>query len=231
MRIHSLIHAEFEGLGTIHEWIETNRHDLSVTRLFENDPFPSMDKFDSLIIMGGPMSVNEEDIHPWIKPEKEFISTAISSKKKVIGICFGAQIIARSLGAEVKINQVKERGWFPINKIFTFDEYFPDFDQFSGQTVFHWHGETFDIPQGSARLFESAGCKNQGFIYNNQVMGLQFHLEMNEKSLNKMFNYLGTDYGSGKFIQSKEEILDFLPKYYPDNRRILFTLLDKFLFS
>ncbi len=111
LHIHYLQHVSFEGLGYIENWISNNNHQLSGTKFFEGEVLPNNHSFDWLIVMGGPMGVNDYGKYPWLKPEKEFIRNAIENDKTVIGICLGAQLIASVLGGKVFPGIQKEIGW------------------------------------------------------------------------------------------------------------------------
>ena len=209
MRIHCLQHVPFEGLGFIQNWINTNRYELTYTRFFEDYVLPSLDDFDFLIVMGGPMGVYDEDQYSWLNIEKEFIKQSIQENKKVLGICLGAQLIAASLGSKVYPNKQKEIGWFPIKKFENSINSNLFFDQ-SGTslTVFHWHGDTFDLPLGSQLLASSEACVNQAFVYNERVVGLQFHLEMTEETIRTMLLNCGEELVDAPFIQTQSQILN-----------------------
>jgi GMP synthase-like glutamine amidotransferase len=178
MKLHWLQHVPFEGLGIIEEWADARGAEISCTCLFENELLPAMDAFDGLVVMGGPMNIHDHDTHPWLVAEKKFIRQAIDAGKPVLGICLGAQLIADVLGAKVYPGLQKEIGWFPIQRTADAAKWLPE-----TLPVFHWHGDTFDLPGGAVCLASSAGCKNQGFIINDCVVGLQFHMEMTEASV------------------------------------------------
>jgi GMP synthase-like glutamine amidotransferase len=208
MKIHSLHHAPFEGLGCIEDWIKSKGFSLSSTNLYEIDILPKLSGFDMLIVMGGPMGVYDEDKFPWLKKEKNFIRKVIEEGKMVLGICLGSQLIAEALGANVYRNKFKEIGWFPISfteearKNFFFNS-FP-----MEMTVFHWHGDTFDLPAGAIHIAESKGCTNQGFIFDDRVIALQFHLEVNSDSLKEMIAGSKDELIKDKYVQTPEEILN-----------------------
>jgi len=111
LRIHYLQHVSFEGLGSIAEWVTSNGHELTSTQFFINSYLPEPADIDWLIIMGGPMGVYDEDKYEWLTAEKQFIKKAIDAGKTVIGICLGAQLIAKVLGAKVYPNQKRAIGW------------------------------------------------------------------------------------------------------------------------
>lgn len=207
-RIHCLIHVPFEGIGHIESWAKKHKHHLSYTYLYEETSFPDNDDFDMLIIMGGPMNIYEEEIYPWLVPEKKFIREAIESEKIVIGFCLGSQLIADVLEAKVTSNKDKEIGWFPIMLTDEAKNTLIFQNQDLNFSVFHWHGDTFSLPKNSIKLASSEGCNNQAFLYNDKVLGLQFHLEVTAESLDEMIKNGETELQDGKYIQSAQKIKD-----------------------
>ncbi len=209
MKIHCIQHVKFETPGTITEWIETKNHFLSTTHLYENESFPEIDTFDLLIVMGGPMNIYEYEKYPWLREEKTFLEKAIAEGKAVLGICLGAQLLADVLKAEVFNNNYKEIGWFPVSAGKDEKSEIPLLkgipDEFP---AFHWHGDTFSLPEGAKRLFESEACKNQGFLYKNRVIGLQFHLEMSNQTIRNVIENCRDELTEGKYIQKADEMLD-----------------------
>ena len=129
--------------------------------------------------MGGPMNVGDYHTHPWMKDEIEWVAVHIlKTGKAVLGICLGAQIIATALGSEVYPGKSKEIGWYEIRFLPGFGDYKICKKLPSARKVFHWHGDTFNIPEGAIRIAESKLFPNQGFIYGKRVIALQFHLEV-----------------------------------------------------
>ncbi len=228
MKLHALNHVPYEGIGLIHDWINKNKHQLSNTYFYRVPVTPALEEFDALIIMGGPMGVNDEHLYPWLKQEKAFIKNVIYEGKKVLAICLGAQLVAWCLGSKVYPNMTNEIGWFPIMKMFGMHSWFPAFDESDKQNVLHWHGDTFDLPAGAIHLFESAACHNQAFQFEDHVMALQFHLEMNEKILRDLIAHNRDSLAGGHFIQSEYEIMNGFEQYSALNQQILFDLLDNF---
>ncbi|MGA3601204.1 type 1 glutamine amidotransferase [Lysinibacillus agricola] len=172
MSTYILQHVPFETPGIIKE-IES----YTLIKMYEDAQLPSIEEVSMLIILGGPMSVN--DSIPWLESEKIFIKEIINANKPILGICLGAQLIAEILGAEVyKSPKGKEVGFYPVKKVTNEFDFLP-----SVLEVLHWHGDTFELPKESKRLYSTDACSNQAFIYNSNVIGLQFHLEMTKNTL------------------------------------------------
>lgn len=236
MRLHCLQHVPFEEPAFIEEWAKLRSFSFELTRLFEVSHFPAQEDFDALIVMGGPMGVYEQEKFPWLSQELSFIKEAIGKEKKVMGICLGAQLLAYALGAKVYPHTQREIGWFPIEAVD--GEKDPLFSGFpSPCTVFHWHGDTFELPSGAQNFFRSQTCENQAFLFGGRVLGLQFHLEVSQKSLEKMVLALpgdlrpeGSKSSQFQYVQNRSEILagssqsELL-------RPILYTLLDRFFLN
>ena len=207
MNIHWLQHVPFEGLGSIALWAERNAHTLHPTRLWAGDELPDPESVSFLIVMGGPMGVHDEAVYPWLATEKQFISEVLQRGSSVLGICLGAQLLADRLGTRVYRNDEKEIGWYPVNSEpglpAPFDDHFAE-----PVTVFHWHGDTFDLPYGATHLLSSSGCKNQAFSVNSRVIGLQFHLEMTEEGLQAIIENCRDELRPGQWIQGEAEMLD-----------------------
>ncbi len=221
MKIHWIQHVPFETLGNIEEWATVNNHTLNCTRQFENDSLPALNDFDMLIIMGGPMGVYDTAQYPWLAAELNFIKEVIESNKPVLGICLGSQFIAAALGAKVYPGQVKEIGWFPLEiknqKTLPFNSNNP--------IVFHWHGDTFDLPEGAELLASTPEVPHQAYKFNNAI-GLQFHIEQTESTLIEMLENCGYELKeNGPKMQIPDEILN-TKTYLETNKRIMFQILD-----
>lgn len=227
LRIHCLIHVSFEGIGYIESWANKHNYLLSYTYLYQAADFPNKDEFDILIIMGGPMNIYEEDIYPWLVAEKLFIKESIKSNKVLVGFCLGSQLIADVLGGKVTQNKEKEIGWFPIElteqgrKISIFQDRDIPF------SVFHWHGDTFCLPPDSIKIAFSEGCNNQAFLYNDKVLGLQFHLEVTQVALDEMVKNGANELTNGKYIQSPQAIKDLGNHNISQCNNFLESILDQ----
>ena len=202
MQLHYLQHVPFETPAYCLDWAKENDVAVSATHLYRGDVLPTIDLFDALIVMGGPMGVHDEADYPWLAGEKQFLTEVVESGKKILGICLGAQLLAHVLGANVVKNKVKEIGWFPVEKL-----NHPFFDTWPKSIfVFHWHGDRFEIPEGAELLAASEGCDNQAFLYQNQVLGLQFHLESTAESIHALIQNCGDELVPAPYIQTKEAI-------------------------
>jgi len=222
LNVHILQHVAFEGPGCILDWLHERNATVQYVHLYASDPLPSPEQVDLLIIMGGPMSVNDEGIYPWLVEEKRFIQTIIASGKPVLGICLGAQLIASALGSRVYQGDQKEIGWFPLSTASSQ----PDCFQFPTTfTAFHWHGETFDLPEGVVRLASSPVCKNQAFQVGQNVIGLQFHLEATPETVVTMIEQCGDELVQGEYVQDAETIQQVDYAVYSDCNGLMFKLL------
>jgi GMP synthase-like glutamine amidotransferase len=177
-RIAILTHIECEGPGLWGEFFAECGIPTQRFRVNDGDGFPADDAFDALLILGGPMNVDQHDRYPWIVQEKAFIRRAIDDAKPVVGVCLGAQLIARALGASVMKNPVKEIGWDAVS-LTSDGQSDPVFRGFPALSpIFQWHGDTFDIPEGATLLASSTRCAHQAFRYADRTYAFQFHVEM-----------------------------------------------------
>ncbi|CCQ22972.1 Putative glutamine amidotransferase-like protein yfeJ [Listeria monocytogenes N53-1] len=139
MIIDVLQHVPHEGPGLIANWARENQHQLKIHSLFEENAHVPNDS-DFLIVLGGPMGINDTAEFPWLKDERKLIKRLSEQHKPVFGVCLGAQQIAATFGSEITVNKEKEVGWFPVKR--TSDKlFFPE-----SLNVFHWHQDTFALP-------------------------------------------------------------------------------------
>ncbi len=226
-RVHWIQHVPFEGLGSIEPWLAGRGARVSVSRMFENPVFPRLDDLDFLIVMGGPMSVNDEKELPWLREEKKFIDDAITAGLSVLGICLGAQLIASARGAAVRRGRRAEIGWFPVERVRKGDSGALFAALPARAEVFHWHGETFDLPPGARHLARSEACENQAFSLGDRVLGLQFHLETTPAGVRDLIANSGSDLVPGPYIQSPKEMLGPASRFTAVNA-VLDGLLETF---
>lgn len=226
LRIHYFRHVPFEDPGCILKWASQKGHKASITRFYESSALPLASDFDWLVVMGGPMGVDEERTFPWLREEKAFIKSAIDGNKTVIGICLGAQLIATSLGVRVYKAPRKEIGWFPVS-LTPKAQQMSLFQGFPGSiSTFHWHGDTFDLPENAIHLMESVACKNQAFLYKTNVLGLQFHLEATATTLTNMLDNCRTELIPAEFVQREDFILKNAARLSETHKRLT-EILDR----
>lgn len=185
MHIHCLKNVATEGLGLIEHWAQINNHTYSYTSCYTNPRYPNLENIDLLVVAGGPMGVHDELEYPWLEREKSFLKKAINSGTVILGICLGAQLLANLLGARVYQNSHQEIGWMPVEQI-SDHSHSPFLDLDREFEVMHWHGDTYELPEGAINLVKSEACSNQAFIYDNHVLGLQFHIELTQSNLTQL---------------------------------------------
>jgi len=201
---HYLQHVPFEGLGAIGPWLRDAGYRISGTPLHESAHLPEAEEIDFLVVMGGPMSVNDEVEFPWLRDEKRLVRECVERGVPVLGVCLGAQLLASAMGAEVGPAREREIGWFPVRGAPRESE--STFPFPASVEVFHWHGETFDLPEGAVRLASSEVCENQAFQLGRTAIGLQFHLEVTASSLREMAPHVDTEPPS-PYVQPRARIL------------------------
>ncbi len=223
MRMAVLQHVPFEGPAAIAEWARARGVEAAAFHLYRGDPLPALGGFDMLTVMGGPMSANDEAVFDWLAPEIALVRDAIGANKIVLGVCLGAQIIAKAQGGAVYRGLEKEIGWFPVERA---EAAHPLFDGLPDEFIaFHWHGETFSLPGHAVRLASTPATENQAFAIGETVLGLQFHMEATPDSVHALIENAAGDIGRGPCQQQPDDIhagLDRCAELLPH----LFRLLD-----
>lgn len=194
-------HVPFETPAHIADWAAARGHALSMVRAFAGDPFPDLRAVRALVVMGGPMSVNDDARLPWLAAEKRLLGAAMEAGLPVLGICLGAQLVASVAGARVYRHREKELGWFPVHATASGAAH-PRFALPAVFDAFHWHGETFDLPDGAVHLARSEACEQQAFAIGGRVLGIQCHLEMTPAAIGAMVEHAAADLAPGPFVQS-----------------------------
>jgi GMP synthase (glutamine-hydrolysing) len=174
-------HVPHEILGTLNPLLKRAGFRIRYVNFGRHpDAQPSMDDYDGLVVLGGPMSAHDDQRLPHLAVEMKLIEAALRRNLPVLGICLGAQLIARTLGARVCANHTKEIGWYDVNPAADaeLDSLLSEFDD--SEKIFQWHGDTFDLPKQALHLASSRTCANQAFRYGANVYAFQFHLEVDE---------------------------------------------------
>ncbi|WP_066655610.1 MULTISPECIES: glutamine amidotransferase [unclassified Sphingomonas] len=179
MRALVIRHKPYEGLAGFAAPIAAAGYAIDTVDV-DGPAFASLDFVapDLLVVMGGPMGVYERDAHPWIKGEVDRLADRLAANKPTLGVCLGAQLIAAALGAQVFAGPVKEVGFAPVdlNDAGTGSP----LHHLDGVPVMHWHGDTFDLPDGTELLASTAAYRNQAFRCGTQLLALQFHPEIGD---------------------------------------------------
>ena len=227
MKIHCLQHVPIAGLGSIQGWAHSRSHALAVTHFFRGATLPPAEQVRLLVVLGGPMSVHDEARYPWLADEKRFVERVAAAGGHVLGVCLGAQLVACVLGAQVRANPEREIGWLPVEttpaaRSTTLFGAFPE-----RILAFHWHGETFDIPTGALHVARSAGCANQAFVYDERLVGLQFHLEMTPSGARQIIAACGAEsMVASRYVQQPLAMLGH-PHRFGDINVAMHELLDR----
>lgn len=199
-------HITCEGPGYLAEVLQHYNIPFELVRIDQGDTLPDNNTGASaLVFMGGPMSVNDD--LPWITQELALIRQAVRDDLPVLGHCLGGQLISKALGGVITANPVKEIGWLPVQKLTN-----PATDNWLGNIpdeslMFHWHGETFSIPQGATAILKSRHCDHQGFVIGN-TLALQCHIEMTAEMVREWSGlYEAELLEPGETIQSRNTML------------------------
>jgi GMP synthase-like glutamine amidotransferase len=219
-------HIEEEKGGEIKNWLEKNKWEIDILRLYAEEKPNKNNIYDLIVIMGGPMSIYDDHKYPFLQEEKKWLLDVIKNHHhtKLLGICLGAQLLAFLLGGKVYKNKYPEIGWYPI-EIDNKEKIFKNIPK--EIMAFHYHGDTFSIPDGGKRIATNIHTENQAFSYKDRIFGFQFHLEMTEtiikEILEKYYDFVPEQ---EKAVQNKKEILNYTKKYLPETKKILFTILE-----
>jgi GMP synthase (glutamine-hydrolysing) len=225
MEKHILIikQVEQEGPGLIEKIFTANGWQLKTVELSQGEKLPSdFDETGAIVVLGGPMNVYEEKQYPFLKAEESLIRKALIEEVPVLGICLGAQLLAKTCGARIKKAPHKEIGWYIVEKTGDGkkDALFnagPDRVQ-----VFQWHEDTFDIPEGAVLLAEGKDCKNQAFRVGQNAYGLQFHIEVTEDMIRSWFESGEEEAVVEKVLRDTKKVRE---NYHTEAKRILLNFM------
>lgn len=205
-------HIEIEGPGSIEKFflntaLNIKTVDFKIIDLSKKEALPdNLEGVEAIISLGGPMNVYEEDKYPFLKDEDRLLKKAIKEEVPVLGICLGAQLLAKACGAKVKKADSKEVGWHKVS--FTDSgRRDPLFENLPRELpVFQWHEDTFEIPKDGVHLAKSAACQNQAFRFGGAAYGLQFHIEVTPDMIESWVNEYVKN--SDRDIESKNMLIE-----------------------
>lgn len=221
-------HISCEGPGYFAEVLNNYNIPFELVCIDKGEsPSAEIDNVSALVFMGGPMSVNDD--LPWIRQELAIIEKAFSKNLPVLGHCLGGQLISKALGGTVSANPVKEIGWLPVQKIIN-DISSDWLSEFKDDTnLFHWHGETFSIPDGATTILKSQYCAHQGFVINN-TLALQCHVEMTAPMVTEWADLYKDELASpSETIQSPDDMVYELDKKVADLQQVANGLYRRWL--
>jgi GMP synthase-like glutamine amidotransferase len=236
MRLLFLQHDPLDGPGALLEWAAERGYSAAMCLVSSGDPLPGLETFDLLVSLGGPMGAYEEEKHPWLVLEKQYLRDAFAAGKKIVGLCLGCQLLADALGGKAFRHSCKEFGWQPIELTVAGRAWFEmEGDalvlrqhQEASFRAFQWHGDTYSLPPGAIQLARNDAAEQQAFLIGNQVLGLQFHLEWTEQMLRDALAEPGVAPPPSPSVQSPEEIMSDL-SLCASGRKRLFFLMDRFV--
>ncbi|MCE5191578.1 MAG: type 1 glutamine amidotransferase [Actinomycetia bacterium] len=226
MRVATIRHAPFEGAGAIAAWAVDRGHGFATT-MAATGAFPAPADYDLLVVMGGPMSANDEARFAWLAAEKTAVRAGIDAGKRVLGVCLGAQIVASVLGAAVTRNPEPEIGWFPVT-LTSAGRTSRVFGSLPNSLVAgHWHSDIFALPEGAVRIAGSEACANQAFEYDEgRVVGVQFHLEWTAQGAQALVEHCSADLVPGMHVVTAEGFIAGEAEHGVSARTALYALLD-----
>jgi GMP synthase (glutamine-hydrolysing) len=207
MKILFVTHASFEQPGSIETWAKRNNHETVEVKPYAGEQLPDVDGYDMLVLMGGPQSPIEIDKAPYLKDEIKLARQALDQKKRIVGVCLGAQLITEALGATTERSPNKEIGMYEL-ELLDGAKSDPVFSSFPAKfNVMHWHSDMPGLVDGVELLAKSEGCPRQAFRYGDRVYGFQCHFELTKELVEGMIQHCIGDLQAGKYVMSPEELI------------------------
>ena len=233
MKVLAIQHDAADPPATAGEVVLGLGHQLEVIQIGKGDAIPQVADADLLMTFGGGISfargsgAGPDGFPPWVAKEQALIRQYAQTGRRVLGICLGSQMIASALGAKVRRNEEPEVGWHTVRPT----EVAGDVSEIAASaipeplTVFHWHQDTFDIPDGATHWLRSAACENQAYVIDDRIFGMQFHLEATEKTVKTFMAVSRLWRQDARFVQTEQEIIAGATKYLNAQRTALENLL------
>ena len=226
MKITAIQHTSSEVPGSLIEWAKSRRVDLNIHHIYLNESLPDLNSMDALIVLGGPMNIDQEQTYPWLVDEKKMIRDFLKTDKPYLGICLGGQLLAQVLGGEVRRNQYREIGWHSVHQ----KQNHPLFQDWPESfEVFQWHEDFFTLPPNCRSLMGNSVSEHQAYILGDRVVGLQFHPEATHEWIfdgyqNSIEKY---DLSKEPFIHSLSQTSELTPQNLQLMKPMFFNFLDR----
>lgn len=218
-------HTKDEVPGTLEIWLQERRLPYHIHHTYLGQPIPMLEEYSHLVILGGPMNVDEEDKHPWLRGEKDTLRKWIQSKRPTLGICLGAQMVAQSLGGRVTKNREREIGFFEVEKSLKDHPALRDWPE--KVKMFQYHEDTFSLPAGADRLLFNSITANQAFAFESHVLGFQFHPEATKEWIYDCYKNLKAS-DTEAHVQPKEVMEKEMELHHDQMKKTFFRFLDHF---
>lgn len=225
MKVLVFQHTPDETPGSLGNWIRNHRYPNKVHHWYRDTSSPDFEH-DLLIVMGGPMNVDQEAEYPWLKEEKIFLREWVKQGKYVLGICLGAQMLAQVLGAQVTKARLREIGFYPVHRTTATH---PALQQWPSQCkVYHFHQDTFSLPPGCVSLMDSSACDTQAFALNDRTLGIQFHPEAMAPWIRLNARNVNAQIGE-PYVQTPQDTNAEIAAVLPEMTRNFFAMMDDFV--
>lgn len=228
MNIQVIQHSAADSPASVASILDRLGHSVSTIRIDRGDPIPELPTADVLMMFGGGISLTASELPTWVDQERRLIRQYVEQGRRVLGICLGAQLLASALGATVKRNLEPEAGWHRVFRSSGSRRSGPATSLPSEMIAFHWHQDTFGIPQGATHLYQSEACSNQAFALGDRVFGFQFHFEANERTVLTFLAVSKLYRRQASFVQSEEQITEGIERYLTTQTEHLATFLRDF---
>lgn len=217
-------HTAEEGPGTLARWLDDRKFAHHIYRGYKGEALPNLSEFDFLVILGGPMNIDQEKEFPFLKEEKKYLSQWLKNEKPMLGICLGGQMLAQVLGAKVSRHKHREIGFHEVQK--TAENHFA-LENWPAKThVFQWHEDHFELPKDCKNLITNSISPHQAFSYGKNALGLQFHPESTKEWI--LENYRDFETQSEPHVQNVKECAELLIRHLQPMTQSFFQLLDQF---
>ena len=222
-------HIDIEGPGTLGDFLEAKGEAFRIIELGAGEPLPTdLKGIKAVVVLGGPMNVDEENKYSFLKTENAFIQKILKKEIPYLGICLGSQLLAKAAGAKVMKSPVKEIGWYHV-KLTDEGRHDPVLKTFhEEEPIFHWHEDMFEIPHNGTLLATAAGCPHQAFRVGKNAYGFQFHVEITDRSIKEWSDeYIRRDISGRR--EKCEEMLEGYKIHQEDFNHQAYRLYENFL--